>query len=97
MRWLKLGNESEKKTSIATLVVVALISAFITYAATAFIMKKSNTSNEGADITGSWYNTYNKQTFVLTLKDDKTFEYGYDGDEMTKGNYTNTIDVISLI
>lgn len=89
-------NESKNKTSLVTIIVVAVISAFLSSAATMFVLKKTG-STETKNIAGSWYSTYNKQTFVLTLKKDKNFEYGYEGEEKTTGKYTNTSDVISLV
>ena len=40
-------------------------------------MKKSGNSKVN-NVVGKWYSTYAGKTFVLNLKKDKTFEYGYE-------------------
>ncbi len=89
-------NTKEKK-SFMPMIVVALIGAVIgagaTYAFTA--MRNPNASSN--NVTGTWYSTYAGQTFILSLKKDKTFEYGYDGQDMTTGKFSNAKeDVLTL-
>ncbi len=86
-----------KKSSFGSIIVVAIISACVGAAVMSFVNKKAGNTSDCPDITGSWYSTYSGQTFVLTLKKDKTFEYGYEDSEMTTGTYSNTSDVIKLV
>lgn len=78
------------KNTIVLAVVVAIASSLITILILKLFVYKTN------NVTGSWYNTYADQTFVLTLKGDKTFEYGYEGSDQVTGKYTNSNDVIVL-
>ena len=91
-----MENSSKGKGSIITIIVVALIAAILSAAVTATIMKKTDSSKVN-DVKGTWYNTYAGQTFMLDLKADKTFEFGYEDQDKTSGKYTNTNEVISLV
>lgn len=91
-----MENNAKGKNPLLTLVIVAIIAAALGAGSTYAVMKKSGNSKVN-NVVGKWYSTYAGQTFVLTLKKDKTFEYGYEEQEMTKGKYTNTNEVISLV
>lgn len=86
----------EKKYSILTIIIVSIIVAAASSLITLTISKKSVSKDSATNISGSWYNSYAKRTFVLTLNKDKTFEYGYEGEEKTKGKYSTTSDVLTL-
>lgn len=93
----KVKEEKEckcEKSALASTIIVAIIVAIVSSLTTLFIVKKFVYKNN--NVAGSWYNTYADQTFVLTLNKDKTFEYGYEDSDKTKGKYTNTNDVITL-
>ena len=89
--------EKKEKSSILTIIIVAVVVAVISSVTTLFIAKKfifNNGTNN--NIVGTWYSAYGGQTFLVTLRDDKTFELGYENSEMTTGKYSNTSDVIKL-
>lgn len=92
-----MEKNSGRKSSILTMIVVAVIAAVLSSVATTVALKSTNSNGGNANITGTWYSTYAGQTFSITLKEDKTFEYGYEGQDATKGKYTATSDVLSLI
>ena len=92
-----MEKNSEGKSSILTIIIVAVITAIISIAGTTMVLKKSGNVKSNNSVKGTWYNTYAGQTFVLSFKEDQTFEYGYEGQDMTKGKFTNTNEVISLV
>ncbi len=91
-----MEKKEKEKSSILTLVIVAVVAFALGAGATYLEMRGRTTAAKDVDVTGKWYSTYAGQTFILNLKKDKTFEYGYEGQEMTKGKYTSSNEVISL-
>lgn len=90
----KVAEVKCEKSALTTTIIVAIIVAVLSSLATLVIVKKFVYKNN--NIVGDWYNTYADKVFVLTLKKDKTFEYGYEGEDKTTGKYTNSNDVITL-
>ena len=91
-----MEKNSEEKKLILPIIIVGVVAFLLGSSVTYMVMRgaKNGTTN---DVTGTWYSTYAGQTFLLALKKDKTFEYGYEGQDMTKGKYTNTNEIINLI
>jgi len=90
-------EKTKKSFSIVTVVIIALVVAALSSAAT-FLVAKNFIFKDGKsnNVKGTWYNTYAGRTFALSLKTDNSFEYGYEGEEMTKGTFKNSNDVITL-
>lgn len=96
------GKENNKTSSSATIIlvlIVAIISSLGTlFIAKNFLYKNGTNGTSTSNIEGTWYSTYAGQTFLLSLKKDKTFEFGYEGSDMTKGNYnTSSTEVLNLM
>lgn len=92
-----MEKKSEGKKIALIVVVVAIISAVLGAAAAVVVMKKITPNQKEANVIGTWYNSYAGETFIISLKDDNTFEFGYDGSEKTTGKYTTeTSDVLAL-
>lgn len=89
-----MEKNTKEKGSLLTLFIVAVIS-FALGAGAMYLEMRGAKSNNG-DVVGTWYSTYADRTFKITLNKDKTFEYGYEGQDMTTGKYTSTNEVISL-
>ena len=92
-----MEKKSEGKSTILTIIAVAIVAAVLGAVAAVIVMKNLKPTEKATNIAGTWYNTYAGETFLLTLKTDKTYEYGYEGSEMTTGTYSNTSDVLSLV
>ena len=59
-----MEKNSEGKSSILTIIIVAVITAIISIAGTTMVLKKSGNVKSN-NVTGTWYNTYAGQTFML--------------------------------
>ncbi len=92
-----MEKKEKGKSSIILLIIVAIVSCAFGAGSTYLYMRKRGSSNNNINVAGKWYSTYAGQTFILNLKSDKTFEYGYEGQEMTKGKYKSSDEIISLI
>ena len=83
-----------KKNSLLTMIIVAIVAAAVGSGATILIMKGISKAKD--NIAGSWYSAYAGRTFSISLNDDKTFEFGYEGQEKTTGNYSNENGLLTL-
>ena len=89
-------KESKKSCGVSTLLVmlaVAAVSSLATYQIT-----KHYLGNGGLipNIKGIWYSSYAGQVFSLSLNNDDSCEFGYDGEEKTKCTFEYTDEVLKL-